>query len=137
MAAHYFAADIAYHKNKFDRGFDWVINVWGADHHGHVSRMKGAMQALGYDPDRLDILLMKLVRLYRGKNLIRMSKRTGTTVSLDELIDEVGKDAARFSFVMRSPDSHLDFAWNWLNRMRENPRLFMYSILMPALQYFP
>jgi len=118
----YFAADIAYHKNKFERGFDWVINVWGADHHGHVARMKGAMQALGYDPGRLDILLMQLVRLYRGKNLIRMSKRTGTTVSLDELIDEVGKDAARFSFVMRSPDSHLDFDLELAKKeSQENP----------------
>lgn len=105
----YFGADIAYHQNKFERGFDRVINVWGADHHGHVSRIKGAMQALGYDPDSLDILLMQLVRLYRGKKMVRMSKRTGTTVSLDELIDEVGRDAARFFFVMRSPDSHLDF----------------------------
>lgn len=105
----YFAADIAYHQNKFERGFDWVINVWGADHHGHVERMKDAIEALGYKRERLDVLLMQLVRLYRGKELVRMSKRTGTTVSLDELIEEVGKDAARFSFVMRSPDSHLDF----------------------------
>jgi len=105
----YFAADIAYHKDKFERGFDWVINVWGADHHGHVARMKGAMAALGFDPARLDVILMQLVRLYRGGQIVRMSKRTGTTVSLDELIEEVGKDAARFSFVMRNPDSHLDF----------------------------
>lgn len=105
----YFAADIAYHRDKFNRGFDRVINIWGADHHGHVARMKGAMQALGYDPNALEILLMQLVRLYRGGNLVRMSKRTGTTISLDELIEEVGRDAARFTFVMRSPDSHLDF----------------------------
>ena len=105
----YFAADIAYHRDKFQRGFDRVINVWGADHHGHVGRMKGAMQALGYDESRLDILLMQLVRLYRGGIVVRMSKRTGTTVSLDELIEEVGKDAARFFFVMRSPDSQMDF----------------------------
>lgn len=105
----YFAADIAYHKDKFERGFDKVINIWGADHHGHVARMKGAMNALGYDPDALDILLMQLVRLYRGGNIVKMSKRTGTLVTLDELIEEVGKDAARFFFVMRSPDSHLDF----------------------------
>lgn len=105
----YFAADIAYHRDKFRRGFDWVINIWGADHHGHVARMKGAMQALGYDPTALEILLMQLVRLYRGGTLVRMSKRTGTTISLDELIEEVGRDAARFTFVMRSPDSHLDF----------------------------
>ncbi|MGI6551202.1 MAG: arginine--tRNA ligase [Syntrophomonadales bacterium] len=105
----YFAADIAYHRNKFERGFDWVINVWGADHHGHVARMKGAMEAMGYDPGQLDVVIMQLVRLYRGGEIVRMSKRTGTLVTLDELIDEVGKDAARFFFVMRSPDSHLDF----------------------------
>ena len=107
--ATYFAADIAYHLDKFERGFDRVINVWGADHHGHVGRMKGAIQALGYDGNRLDILLMQLVRLYRGGVIVRMSKRTGTTVSLDELVEEVGKDAARFFFVMRSPDSQMDF----------------------------
>lgn len=105
----YFAADIAYHRNKFERGFDWVINVWGADHHGHVARMKGAMEAMGYDLGQLDVVIMQLVRLYRGGEIVRMSKRTGTLVTLDELIDEVGKDAARFFFVMRSPDSHLDF----------------------------
>lgn len=118
----YFAADIAYHKDKFERGFDWVINVWGADHHGHVARMKGAMQAIGYNPDRLDIVLMQLVRLYRGGQIVRMSKRTGTTVSLDELIEEVGKDAARFFFVMRSPDSHLDFDMELAKqKSQENP----------------
>lgn len=118
----YFAADIAYHRNKFERGFDWVINVWGADHHGHVARMKGAMQALGINPDRLDIVLMQLVRLYRKGNLVRMSKRTGTTVTLDELIEEVGRDAARFFFVMRSPDSHLDFDLELAKQQsQENP----------------
>ncbi len=118
----YFMADIAYHQNKFERGFDWVINVWGADHHGHVARMKGAVAALGYDPARLDILLMQLVRLYRAGNIVRMSKRTGTTVSLDELIEDVGKDAARFFFVMRSPDSHLDFDLELARqKSQENP----------------
>jgi arginyl-tRNA synthetase len=118
----YFAADIAYHRDKFRRGFDRVINVWGADHHGHVGRMKGAIQALGYDADRLDILLMQLVRLYRGGNIVRMSKRTGTTVSLDELVEEVGKDAARFFFVMRSPDSQMDFDLDLAKeKNQENP----------------
>lgn len=118
----YFAADIAYHRDKFQRGFDRVINVWGADHHGHIGRMKGAIQALGYDANRLDILLMQLVRLYRGGNIVRMSKRTGTTVSLDELVDEVGKDAARFFFVMRSPDSQMDFDLDLAKeKNQENP----------------
>ncbi|ACV61015.1 arginyl-tRNA synthetase [Desulfofarcimen acetoxidans DSM 771] len=105
----YFAADIAYHKNKFDRGFDRVINIWGADHHGHVSRVKGAVEAIGYDPESLDIILMQLVRLFRGTEIVRMSKRTGQFVTLDELIEEVGRDVARYFFVMRSADSHLDF----------------------------
>jgi arginyl-tRNA synthetase len=105
----YFAADIAYHCNKFERGFSKVINIWGADHHGHVARMKGAMQALGYDPDALHVILMQLVRLFRQGEIVRMSKRSGQYITLSELIDEVGKDAARFFFVMRGADSHLDF----------------------------
>lgn len=105
----YYAADIAYHKNKFDRGFTHVINIWGADHHGHVARMKGAMKALGYDDSKLTIMLMQLVRLYKDGEVVRMSKRTGQFVTLEELIEEVGKDAARYFFVMRNPDSHLDF----------------------------
>jgi len=118
----YFAADIAYHRNKFRRGFDWVINVWGADHHGHVARMKGAMEALGYNPDRLDVVIMQLVRLFRGGEVVRMSKRTGTLITLDELVDEVGKDAARFFFVMRSPDSHLEFDLELAKKeSQENP----------------
>ncbi|SFG87631.1 arginyl-tRNA synthetase [Desulfotomaculum arcticum] len=105
----YFAADIAYHMNKFERGFDWVINIWGADHHGHVPRMKGAMEALGYNPEALHVILMQLVRLFSGGEIVRMSKRTGQFVTLEELVDEVGLDAARYFFIMRSADSHLDF----------------------------
>ncbi|PKM87036.1 MAG: arginine--tRNA ligase [Firmicutes bacterium HGW-Firmicutes-12] len=105
----YFAADIAYHRNKFERGFNQVINIWGADHHGHVARMKGAVTALGYNADNLQIMLMQLVRLYRDGDIVRMSKRSGQYITLSELIDEVGKDAARYFFVMRNPDSHLDF----------------------------
>ncbi|MBR6756662.1 MAG: arginine--tRNA ligase, partial [Peptococcaceae bacterium] len=86
----YFAADIAYHKNKFDRGFKRVINIWGADHHGHVARMKGAMDAIGYNSEDLTVMLMQLVRLYRGGEVVRMSKRTGQYVTLQELIEEVG-----------------------------------------------
>lgn len=105
----YFAADIAYHKNKFDRGFAWVINIWGADHHGHVKRLKGAMQALGHESGKLDIVIMQLVRLFRGGEIIRMSKRSGEFITLEDLMGEVGRDAARYFFVMRSADSHLDF----------------------------
>lgn len=105
----YFAADIAYHKNKFDRGFSRVINIWGADHHGHVARMKGAVKAVGYDPENLEVILMQLVRLFKAGEIVRMSKRSGEFVTLEDLIEEVGKDAARYFFVMRSADSHLDF----------------------------
>ncbi|MDD2233374.1 MAG: arginine--tRNA ligase [Desulfitobacteriaceae bacterium] len=105
----YFSVDIAYHRNKFQRGFVRVINIWGADHHGHVARMKGAMQALGYNPDSLQIILMQLVRLIQNGELIRMSKRSGHYVTLRELMDEVGKDAARFFFLMRDPDSTVEF----------------------------
>jgi arginyl-tRNA synthetase (EC 6.1.1.19) len=105
----YFSVDIAYHCNKFERGFVRVINIWGADHHGHVARMKGAMQALGYNPDSLQIILMQLVRLIQNGEVIRMSKRSGQYVTLRELMDEVGKDAARFFFLMRDPDSTVEF----------------------------
>lgn len=106
----YFTADIAYHKNKFaDRGFSRVINVWGADHHGHVARLKGAMDAIGQDGSRLDIVLMQLVRLMKDGEPYRMSKRTGKSVTLSDLTDLVPIDAARFFFNMREPNSTLDF----------------------------
>ena len=105
----YFAADIAYHTNKFQRGFDRVINLWGADHHGYIARMKAAMQCMGFAPEKLEILVLQMVRLVRGDQEIKLSKRTGQTVTLNELIDEVGTDAARYFFVMRSIDSQLDF----------------------------
>lgn len=105
----YFAADIAYHQHKFERGFDLLINIWGADHHGHVNRMKGSMEALGYSRDALEIVLIQLVRLLRGGEVVRMSKRTGQFITLADLLEEIGKDAARYFFVMRSPDSHLEF----------------------------
>ena len=106
----YFTADIAYHKNKFvDRGFDRVINVWGADHHGHVARLKGAMDAIGLDGSKLDIVLMQLVRLMKDGEPYRMSKRTGKSITLSDLTDLVPIDAARFFFNMREPNSTLDF----------------------------
>ena len=106
----YFAADIAYHRNKFEkRGFDKVINVWGADHHGHVARLKGAMDALGLDgTNRLDIVLMQLVKLLRDGEVVRMSKRTGKAISLSDLLDEVPVDAARWFFNAK-PDTQMDF----------------------------
>ena len=105
----YFAADIAYHRNKFERGFNKAINIWGADHHGHVARMKGAMTAFGYESDNLQIILMQLVRLIQNGEVVRMSKRSGQYITLRELMDEVGKDAARFFFNLRDPDSTVDF----------------------------
>ena len=106
----YFAADIAYHYNKFAiRGFDTVINVWGADHHGHVARIKGAMDALGLSGDKLDIVLMQLVRLVRGKEVVKVSKRTGKSITLKTLLDEVPIDAARFIFNSKEPATHLEF----------------------------
>ena len=106
----YFAVDIAYHRNKFAvRKFDRAINVWGADHHGHVARMKGAMNAIGLDGDKLEIVIMQLVRLMRNGEIARMSKRTGKMITLSDLIDEIGVDAARFFFNLRHSESHLDF----------------------------
>lgn len=106
----YFAADIAYHRNKLEkRGFDKAIDVWGADHHGHVARMKGAMKAVGIAPERLDILLMQFVRLVRDGEVVRMSKRTGKAITLVDLLNEVPIDAVRFLFNMREPGSLMDF----------------------------
>jgi arginyl-tRNA synthetase len=106
----YFAADIAYHRNKFvKRGFERAINVWGADHHGHVARLKGSMDAIGLDGSKLEIVLTQLVRLTRGGEVVRMSKRTGKAISLDDLLEDVPVDAARFFFNLREANNHLDF----------------------------
>ena len=106
----YFGADIAYHYNKFvERRFDRVIDIWGADHQGHVSRMKAVASALGIDPDRLTIIISQMVTLRRGKEIVRISKRTGDMITLREVIDEVGADACRFFFLSRSADSQMDF----------------------------
>jgi len=105
----YFSADIAYHKDKFRRGFDRLINVWGTDHHGYIARLRAALQALDLPVNRLDIIIGQLVTLYRGQEPVRMSKRTGEMVTLQEVVEEIGKDEARFFFVMLSPDTHLDF----------------------------
>ena len=106
----YFAADIAYHMNKLEtRKYDWAINVWGADHHGHVARMKKALEAVNINSDRLDIVLMQLVRLMQDGEVVRMSKRTGKAITLSDLLEDISVDAARFFFNMRSAGSHLDF----------------------------
>ncbi|MDD2418769.1 MAG: arginine--tRNA ligase [Oscillospiraceae bacterium] len=105
----YFAADIAYHRNKFTRGYNTCINVWGADHHGHVARMKGAMDAIGLDGSKLKIVLIQLVRLMRGGEVVRMSKRSGKAIQLSDLLDEVPVDAARFFFNQREANTQMDF----------------------------
>ncbi len=105
----YFAADIAYHRNKFNRGFDRAIDIWGADHHGHVARMKGALDAIGLDGDKLDIVLMQLVRLTKDGEVVRMSKRTGKAITLTDLLEDIPIDAVRFLFNMREPGSQMDF----------------------------
>ncbi len=105
----YFATDIAYHKSKFDRGYGKAIDIWGADHHGYMVRVKAALAALKLDPDKLDILLVQFASLYRGDIKVQMSTRSGQFVTLRELRDEVGKDASRFFYVMRKSEQHLDF----------------------------
>ncbi|MGH8699801.1 MAG: arginine--tRNA ligase, partial [Burkholderiales bacterium] len=105
----YFASDIAYHLDKFERGFDIAIDVWGADHHGYMARVKGALAALGLNPERLTIALVQFAVLYRGGQRVPMSTRSGEFVTLRELRSEVGNDAARFFYVLRKSDQHLDF----------------------------
>ncbi len=107
----YFAADIAYHRNKFEkRGFDRVINIWGADHHGHVKRLQCALDALGLDGShRLEIVLMQLVRMMQGGEVVRMSKRTGKSLTLTDLLDEIPVDAARFFFNSRAAETQMEF----------------------------
>ncbi len=118
----YFAADIAYHRNKFLRGFDTVIDIWGADHHGYIPRMSAAVQALGYAKEALKVILVQLVNLLRDGKPVAMSTRSGEFDTLREVVDEVGKDAARYNFLMRRSDSHLDFDLELAKRQSsENP----------------
>lgn len=118
----YFASDIAYHLDKLDRGFDWVIDIWGADHHGYVPRVKGALQALGENPDKLAVLLVQFAILYRNGERAPMSTRAGEFVTLRELRREVGTDAARFFYVMRKSEQHLDFDLDLAkSQSRDNP----------------
>jgi len=105
----YFASDIAYHMNKFDRGFDRVINIWGADHHGYIARVKAGLTAMDYDADKLEIILVQFANLFRNGEKVAMSTRSGQFVTLKTLRTEVGADAARFFYVMRKSDQHMDF----------------------------
>lgn len=118
----YLTPDIAYHRDKLNRGYDRLINIWGADHHGYIPRMKAAIAAQGYDPERLTVLVTQMVKLYQGGELVKMSKRTGKAVTMEELMDEVGVDAVRYFFVMRSSDSHMDFDMDLaVSHSNENP----------------
>jgi len=122
----YFASDIAYHREKFGRGYDLVIDVWGADHHGYIPRMKGVVEALGYSPEQLEVVLIQLVNLLRKGEKISMSTRGGTFVTLREVLDEVGKDAARYFFLMRRSDSPLDFDLDLARKQsNENPVFYV------------
>jgi len=118
----YFASDIAYHMNKLDRGFDQIVNIWGADHHGYIPRVKAAMQALGADESKLKVLLVQFAVLYRGEEKVQMSTRSGEFVTLRQLRNEVGKDACRFFYVMRKSEQHMDFDLRLAtSRTNENP----------------
>ena len=122
----YFASDIAYHRTKYARGYDKLINVWGADHHGYVARLKAAMEGFGFDPAVLQVVLVQMVQLNRGGEPVRMGKRSGEFVSLEEVVEEVGKDAARFFFLMRKSDSHLDFDLDLAKQQSsENPVFYV------------
>jgi arginyl-tRNA synthetase len=118
----YLTPDIAYHMDKYGRGFDRMINIWGADHHGYIPRMKAAMAALGNDPSKLTVLIAQMVSLYQNGEKVKMSKRTGKAVTMEDLMDEVGVDAIRYFFTMRSMDSHLDFDMDLaVSTSNENP----------------
>jgi len=122
----YFASDIAYHMNKLDRGFEQIINIWGADHHGYIPRVKAAMQALGADTEKLKVLLVQFAVLYRGGEKVQMSTRSGSFVTLRQLRNEVGLDAARFFYVMRKAEQHMDFDLKLAtSKTNENPVFYV------------
>jgi arginyl-tRNA synthetase len=122
----YFASDIAYHMNKLDRGFDQIINIWGADHHGYIPRVRAAMQALGADTEKLKVLLVQFAVLYRGDEQVQMSTRSGSFVTLRQLRNEVGQDAARFFYVMRKSEQHMDFDLKLAtSKTNENPVFYV------------
>ena len=122
----YLVPDIAYHLDKFDRGYDELIDVLGADHHSYVSRLKASIEALGYDKDKLEVRLLQMVRLLRDGNIVKMSKRTGGNITISELVDEIGKDAARYFFATRSLDGQMDFDINLaVKKSNDNPFFYV------------
>lgn len=122
----YLVPDIAYHLDKFDRGFDYLVDVFGADHHSYVSRLKASIEALGYNKDKLEIRLLQMVRLLRNGEIVKMSKRTGGNITISELVEEIGKDAARYFFATRSLDGQMDFDINLaLKKSSENPFFYV------------
>ncbi len=122
----YLTPDIAYHRTKFERGFDELINIWGADHHGYIPRVKAAMAALGFDPAKLTVLIAQMVSLFQNGEKVKMSKRTGKAVTMEDLMDEVGVDPIRYFFTMRSTDSHLDFDMDLaISKSNENPVFYV------------
>ncbi|WP_219834897.1 arginine--tRNA ligase [Paenibacillus sp. R14(2021)] len=122
----YLTPDIAYHRDKFGRGFDKMINIWGADHHGYIPRVKAAMEALGNDPQKLVVLIAQMVSLFQNGEKVKMSKRTGKAVTMEDLMEEVGIDAIRYFFSMRSMDSHLDFDMDLaISTSNENPVFYV------------
>ncbi|WPE18112.1 arginine--tRNA ligase [Candidatus Thioglobus autotrophicus] len=122
----YFASDIAYHLEKFERGYDKIINIWGSDHHGYIARVKASIAALGHNPDKLEILLVQFANLYRGGEKVAMSTRSGSFVTLEELRHEVGNDAARFFYVLRKSEQHMDFDLDLAkSKTNENPVFYI------------
>lgn len=122
----YLTPDITYHRNKYNRGYDRMINIWGADHHGYIPRVKAAMTALGFDAGKLTVLIAQMVSLFQGGEKVKMSKRTGKAVTMEDLMDEVGVDPMRYFFTMRSMDSHLDFDMDLaVSKSNENPVFYV------------
>ena len=122
----YFLSDIAYHEDKVNRGFDRIINIWGADHHGYIARVKASIAALNHDPNKLEILLVQFANLYRGGKKVQMSTRSGSFVTLEELRNEVGKDAARFFYILRKSEQHMDFDLDLAkSKSNENPVFYI------------
>ena len=133
----YLTPDIAYHQDKLERGFEKLINIWGADHHGYIPRMKAAIEALGYNADTLEVEIIQLVHLYKDGEKMKMSKRTGKAVTMRDLVEEVGLDAIRYFFAMRSADTHMDFDLDLaVSQSNENPVLLCTICTCTNLQYF-